>query len=157
MLKVQVKNPNIAKYLENSIKRAKGKEVVIGVLKGTGNYESGDSLVDVATTHEYGSVTKKIPSRSFLRVPFIQNQKRVDRIIGLAYKSIVKQTATLDKALDVIGLEARNISVEAFDDLGGGTWDANSPKTISSKGSSKPLTDTGRLKQSIQWEVRDAT
>lgn len=157
MLKIEVKNQNIAKMLEKSIKEAKKKEVAIGVLKGSGNYESGETLAEVATTHEYGSITKNIPARSFLRVPFYQNQKRVDRIIGLAYKSLVKNTATLDKALNVIGAECRNISVDAFDDGAGGTWAENKKSTINAKGSSKPLIDTGKLRQSIQWEVRYAT
>lgn len=157
MTSITVKNQNVSKLLEKQIKEMKNKNVLVGVLQGSGSYQDGTSIVENATTHEYGSVTKNIPARSFLRVPFYQNQKRIDKIIKLSYKALVKQTATVEKVLNTIGAEARNISVESFDDGAGGTWEANSPITTKFKGSSKPLIDTGKLRQSIQWEARNAS
>ena len=42
---------------------------------------------------------------------------------------------------------------EAFETSGWGEWLPNSPLTIAQKGSAMPLIDTGKLRQSITYEV----
>jgi phage gpG-like protein len=152
-MKIQVKNANLVKDLEKKIKDVKKREVAIGVMQNSGAYEDGLSIVEVARTHEFGSITKKIPARSFLRVPFYEKEKQVDNLIFRGYKMMVEKNETVDKALDLIGLGARDISVGAFRD---NNWQELKPSTIKAKGSSAPLIDTGNLRQSITWEVRNA-
>ena len=43
---------------------------------------------------------------------------------------------------------------EAFETSGWGNWAPNSPLTIAQKGSAMPLIDTGKLRQSITYEVQ---
>lgn len=153
MMKIQVKNANLVKDLEKKIKDVKKREVAIGVMQNSGAYEYGLSIVEVARVHEFGSITKNIPARSFLRVPFYEKEKQVDNLIFRGYKMMVEKNETVDKALDLIGLGARDISVGAFRD---NNWQELKPSTIKAKGSSTPLIDTGNLRQSITWEVRNA-
>lgn len=153
MMKIQVKNANLVKDLEKKIKDVKKREVAIGVMQNSGAYEDGLSIVEVARVHEFGSITKNIPARSFLRVPFYEKEKQVDNLIFRGYKMMVEKNETVDKALDLIGLGARDISVGAFRD---NNWQELKQSTIKAKGSSTPLIDTGNLRQSITWEVRNA-
>lgn len=157
MIKLEVKNLKIVKQLERNLKDLKTKEVAIGVLEGVGNYENGKSVAEVGTTHEYGSITKKIPQRSFLRTPFYQQQSRVDKVVNLSYKALTNGNVSVVQALSVVGTEAVNISKGSFSDSARGEWKANSPMTVKMKGSSKPLIDTGRLRQSINYVVRNKT
>jgi len=155
MIQLEVKHPNIGKDLEKKLKDLKKKEVAIGVLKSTNkDYGDGETIAEVAYIHEYGSRAKGIPQRSFLRMPFYKNQKAVDRMVQIGYKSLVEGTSDVSTALNLIGGKATAIVRDAFPTKGYGTWRDNSEKTIKSKGSNMPLTDTGNLKQSIHWEVR---
>lgn len=156
MIQLDVKHPNIGKDLEKKLKDLKKKEVAVGVLKSTKkDYGEGEkTIAEIAYIHEYGSFDEGIPQRSFLRMPFYKNQKAVDRMVQIGYKSLVEGTSDVSTALNIIGGKATAIVRDAFPTKGYGTWRDNSEKTIAAKGSSTPLTDTGNLKQSIHWEVR---
>lgn len=96
-----------------------------------------------------------IPQRSFLRVPFRIKAKEMNAMT-------VKQFAALfdgrpvDTALGRIGATAVNISKGAFTTLGYGDWQAITPETARRKGSSQTMIDSGILRGSITWVIRDA-
>lgn len=137
----------------NQLKNA-GK-VRVGIL-GSGKRRRGDSLsnVEIGRMHEFGSIARKIPARSFLRVPL---RKNTDKLLGVLQDNIlVKQAlsegnATL--ALELLGVKAEAIVLGAFRNNGYGTWARLKPKTLEVKGSDKPLIDTGQLRRSITSKV----
>ncbi len=121
-----------------------GKKVSVGVLG------KGDStMVVIAASNEYGTSDGHIPSRPFLRtalrhsslVPFVRRQ-------ALAY---FRGSQELDKALSLIGIYMTSLIQKQ---IGSNMPPPNAPATIAKKKSSATLIDTGRLRQSISWEIK---
>lgn len=111
--------------------------------------EQGAELVTYAAANEFG-VPGRIPERSFLRSTADENRRRYT-------------TELMDAAVAV--LDGQDVG-SAFGRVGlGAVGDVqvkirqlrippNAPSTIRRKGSSNPLIDTGRMRQSIEYEVR---
>lgn len=112
-------------------------------------YGDGSTVVEVGAVHEFGS--GRVPSRSFLRVPFEQKKGALEAFIRSEFQAVLEQERTASKALDKVGAAATNISKGAFLD---NEWPALKPATIAAKGSSRPLIDTGTLRASLTWAVR---
>lgn len=132
----------------------KTKYVAVGVLasEATGRiYENGVNVLQVAAIHEYGLGPS--PERSFLRAPQELRQKELKNFINIQLEKVL-DGRSVSQGLGLIGVYAVNLSQQAFDTSGFGSWPALSSSTINSKGSSKPLIDTGTLKNSVTWEIR---
>ena len=141
-------------YYEN-LRKAKQKSVAVGLVKGKATsriYGDGTTVVEVGSWHEYGA--GKNPQRSFLRTPFIVKKGDIGHALRSQFKLVAEQGKDAIKALKTVGLEAENISKEAFVTGGYGQWKALSPFTIAKKGSSQILIDKGILRSSITSEVR---
>lgn len=95
-----------------------------------------------------------IPERSFLRSPFTLKKSEINQAIAKQVENIGAGKMDADKALNIIGVAARNISVKAFETAGYGTWPDIKAATKKAKGSSAILVDTGELRGAITWEVR---
>lgn len=121
---------------------------------GTGEISSDieTTIVSVATFHEFGvdSGKIKIPERSFLRATIDQNKKKYQDILTAGLKSFVNQKLTKKQILSLLGQRVQSDIVKR---INSGISPSNSEATIKKKGSSKPLIDTGQLKQSITYIV----
>ena len=117
-------------------------------------YGSGMTIIRVGAIHEFG--TGEIPQRSFLRVPFAIKRKEMNAAIAKQFKAVINGQKT-DVALGRIGAIATNISKGAFTSLGYGDWKAIQEATARRKGSTQTLIDTGILRSSITWVIRDAS
>lgn len=143
---------------KKALDKSKNSYVAVGVI---GNkltkriYDSGVDVVQVALTHEFG--TSKIPKRSFLKQSFEIKKKDINNILKIQYNRVFEGKSTVNKSLNIVGVKARNISVDSFRTGGFGRWTPLKPETIAKKGTSTILVETSTLKQSIQWEVRDGT
>lgn len=133
-------------------KFATTKQVYVGLPAASGSYADGTPLVAIGAINEFGSSDGRIPERSFLRVPLRQNGDKILADFTRLIKMVQEERLTMAAALDQIGARAASISQEA---ISAGIDPANAPATIKRKGSSTPLVDTGRLRQSITWVVRD--
>jgi hypothetical protein len=148
-----------ARNLEKNMKAAKNKEIAVGLpassLATRQIYKAGDKTVlDIGMIHEYGLGDN--PIRSFLRVPFSIKKKEIEKSIDVSFKKISDGANVIDQ-LERNGAFITNISKKAFTNKGYGTWDDLSGATVKHNGASAILTDTGTLKQSITYVVRDAT
>jgi len=150
----RVNNTDALKKYALSLRKAKGKSVVVGLPKGEAAsrvYKSGKTVLEVGVVHEYGK--GKIPMRSFLRTPFIVHEKRLRAFIQKQFK-LISEGKPSDDALALIGVFGENIVKEAFTTAGYGNWEPLSQRTIDEKGSSQILIDKGILRSSILSEVR---
>lgn len=140
----------------NSIKEAfsKGGYVKVGVLGDDASREDeGINNAELGMIQEFGSVSKNIPPRSFLRMPLESKSEEFKKVASTeAFKKSVEQ-GDLDNALQLIGFKAEEIVNDAFVSSGFGEWAANAPSTVEQKGSSKPLIDTSQLRRAISSEV----
>ena len=105
----------------------------------------GISMAELAYIHEKGAPANKIPSRPFMR----QTKRRVVRLLSNGYKRAVKG-ANAEGILRMIGVAYEGEMKKSFV---AETFVENSKATIKRKGSSRPLIDTGALRQSITSKV----
>ena len=128
----------------------------VGILGGDYPVEGNEkpkTIAYVGTIQEFGSVTKNIPERSFIRYPLqthLNERIKEARSIKL---SALNPTVPRPVVYGLLGELGKEIILKAFETSGDGNWKANAPSTIKRKGSSQPLIDTGRLMKSINYEV----
>lgn len=120
----------------------------IGILGDGEKGEDGATVLEYGSYNEFG--TKDIPERSYIRST-IDERKR--RIFGKAFnlqESIFLGKMSMEKALGIMGTLIKGNIVQKIVDL---RSPANADSTVQAKGSSNPLIDSGRLRQSIDYEV----
>lgn len=126
--------------------------VYVGIPKGAGQYEDGAPLAVIGAVQEFGSADGHIPERSFLRVPLWSNQQLFAKIFTMGLPQVIEGEITLRQLMEQAGARAASVSQEAISE---GIAPPNAPSTVARKGSSTPLVDTGRLRQSITYVVED--
>ena len=129
-------------------KELKGKGVKVGVM-GSESAE-GTSVVDYAFYNEFGTST--IPPRPFMAMTADKNRDKVQAFAGFMVGKMIDGRLDANTVLKNLGewykaqiqLTIRNAK----------SWaEPNVPSTIAMKGSSSPLIDTGRLVNSISYEL----
>lgn len=126
--------------------------VYVGVPSGAGQYEDGASLAVIGAVQEFGSADGRIPERSFLRVPLRSNRDLFAKIFRNQIPLVVSGELTMRQFMEQLGARGVGVSQEA---ISAGIAPPNAPSTIAQKGSSQPLVDTGRLRQSITYVVEE--
>jgi hypothetical protein len=127
------------------------RSVLIGVPKKAGMANEGEmTLAQVAAIHEFGSPEHGIPERSFLRAGITKSLPELKAFSANAIRRVANGGYTVRNALRHLGaLAASKVQMEIVN----GTFVPNAPSTIKAKGSSKPLIDSGQLRQSITWQL----
>ena len=132
------------KYLNKHI-------VKVGVLGGSYDNKNNKTIASIGLIQELGSITLKIPARSFIKEPLSDNlTKKIKELSNINNKLYRLLLNNPNKLLDVLGLMGKNIIQDSFIH---NNWLPNSPITIQKKKSSKPLIDTSLLRKSIDYEV----
>lgn len=106
------------------------------------------SLKDLAAIHELGL---GVPKRAFIDPSLKANRKKYLLYAGKQITPIIRRKQSLNTTWQTIGAMAvadiqQYMLTARFTPL--------SPYTIKRKGSSKPLIDTGQLRQSITYRVK---
>ena len=136
------------KKIENLNAHFKGPSTVkVGLPKGSNDYPDGTSVIMVGTVHEFGSPSRNIPQRSFLRTSVLDNKPKYKTLYKKLAKKMAEGNMTMFEALSIIGQEMQN-------DVRDKITDIKSPALTGREGN--PLVDTGHLRQSITYEVSDA-
>ena len=116
------------------------------------------TVAQIATIHEFGKVIRQprmrrtivIPERSFLRATVDLYREAIQRRNVLLTQGFVLGKFALRAALDLLGMYVVGLVKQR---IANGIAPPNSPWTIAQKGSSKPLIDTGQLRNSITHQV----
>lgn len=125
--------------------QAKDKAVRRG--KGGSIRNTDQPLAVVAAIHEFG--LGDMPQRSFLRSAYDENLPMIDKMIQRVANGAVFGLGT-NAALNQLGNVVQGMVQRKIVD---GPFVPNSPATIKRKKSSKPLIDTGHLRQSIRYVI----
>lgn len=123
-------------------------EVRIGIQQGAGS-EKGVDLVDIAMFNELGTV--HIPSRPFLRDSVDAHAEEINAFLQ-SMRQIIVRGGSAEKVLKKIGVFQKGLIQE---EIAHGNFVPNSEATIKRKGSDKPLIDTGRMRQSINYVIQE--
>lgn len=136
------------KQLIEQIKASGEKAVYVGFpaefdkkVEGSDNF----NLASLAAVLEFGN--ERIPSRPFLRQTLAENQEKYTELFVKLFESGV----SIDRIYEQIALIAQG---DVQQNIVNGKWTANAPSTIKRKKSSKPLIDTGKLRQSVKGIVK---
>ena len=108
----------------------------------------GKGFIELGVTGPHEIV---IPSRPFIRQTFDENEAELGRLVDDQEKEILAGRTTRKRALTMIGQTHQNQIQKAINTTG--KFEPNAPSTIRKKGSAQPLKDTGRLAQSVNFEV----
>lgn len=150
--------------------------VDVGVIASDGAEKVGQdlTLAELAHIQEFGvmiNVTKKmrgflganglhlkkdtkvivIPSRPAIRGTFDEEQENIFKMVVQLDKEILAKRNTRKRALTQLGQMHQNQIQKSM--ATGGKFQPNHPFTKERKGSDQPLIDTGRYRQSINFEV----
>lgn len=141
---------NLAKFkqLIEQLKAGGEKAVYVGFpAEFNENVEGSDNfnLASLAAVLEFGN--ESIPSRPFLRQTLAENQEKYTTLFVKLFESGI----SIEQIYEQIALIAQG---DVQQNIVNGKWTANAPSTIKRKKSSKPLIDTGKLRQSVRGIVK---
>jgi phage gpG-like protein len=148
------------KGLSNVLKALSANyKVRVGILSNDKS-KSGRAVsknAQIGLIQEFGSLTRNIPARSFLRMPLethladeLKGKKAFD-------KKAIEKTLKAGNGKEIaisIGLAGEIVIDKSFETHGWGKWEKNKPATIRAKGSDSPLIDTGELRRSITSDIK---
>lgn len=139
--------PEGKKYFKELEQLAK-MEVQVGFQADSGSYENGATLAEVAAYNELG--TSSTPARPFMRKSFENHEKELQNACDQVNKTLAKG-GTTQQALDELGAFVKGLVQE---EIVSGDFAPNADSTIAKKGSDKPLIDTGFMRQSVNYQVK---
>lgn len=128
-------------------------EVSVGVFDAEASeaHDGGALTVgEIAEIHEYG--LGNVPERSFIRGWFDENPGKIKLALARLTASYVEGKRTKAQALELFGQWAVG-QIQAR--IAQGISPELKPATVSRKGSSVPLIDTGQLRASITYQVEN--
>lgn len=148
-----------ARDLRAQLDRVGSMEVLVGIpmdrTQRRGAKINNASLMYIQT---HGSPARNIPPRAVIE-PAIEdpeNRSRIERELGEAVAALLdKKPEIARRHLDRAGLAGMNAAKGWFTNNKNG-WPPNKPAVIKRKGSSRPLIDTGQLRQAITYVVTNA-
>ena len=137
---------SIVRFVE-AIQGVPETSVVVGV-RG----HRGQELIRYAAVNEFGSADGHIPERSYLRSTVDRNGAKYAQLLTEAVEHAVdlSPNAQYEKLAQLGAIAAGDVQLTITELRS----PPNAPSTIRAKGSDNPLIDTGRLRQSIDYEVR---
>lgn len=106
----------------------------------------------IGAIHEFGDPAKRIPARSFLRMPLFVKSEEILKEASSGMEKLLAEGKHID-ILKRLGIACENAIQRAFGTRGFGFWKPNAPSTIRRKKSSAPLIDTRQLRASIASKV----
>lgn len=145
--------------LANDIRQLTTKSVYVGLPQdkvGQKIYNNNQTIFQIGAIHEFGSDSRNIPPRSFLRNTFQIKRNEINNFIKNQWNDVFHGKINASKALDFLGITGTNMAKQAFTTNGYGTWTDIKEQTKKRKGSSAMLIDTGTLRNSITWVIRNA-
>lgn len=125
----------------------------VGILGNTTGRDGQLTNAQVGAFHEFG--TSKLPIRSFLRVPILENFRRFlyksNQFTPGKLKEVVA-AGSARKWVEIIGVIAEDVVAEAFATGGFGKW---KPSNMKFKKNHQTLVETQQLRDSITSDVKD--
>ena len=123
-----------------------------GVFSGFRASEAkGVTNAQLAAWHEFGVPKNRIPSRPVIRGTVERNKRKLDRFLNRQAARVVEGSLTKDQmmlgAAEMLAGEMKKTITRSIG------LKSNRPSTVRQKGSSRPLVDTGQLKNSYEGKL----
>jgi hypothetical protein len=154
-----MKPPVDDKKLKNfirTLKKPMGK-VQIGILGDKNSRKEGaNGNAEIGAVHEFGSIARGIPKRSFLRMPLETKFKSALSNLPVdknGVLEIIKEQSAI-VLLMKLGALGKAIILNAFDTRGFGNW---KPSNMKYKKVKQTLVESQQLRNSINFRIKEAT
>ena len=141
--------PEGKKYFKELEKLSK-MEVRVGWQQGQAQEENGTDMAMIAAYNEFGSSSGAKPARPFMKQSFEKNQDKLQAMCDQANNKITNGESA-EQALEFIGAMCKGLVQK---EIAEGEFAPNAPSTIAMKGSSRPLIDTGTMRQTVDFVVK---
>lgn len=141
--------PKGRKFLAE-IEKLKRLQVRVGYQQGDAQEDDGVDLCDVAMWNELG--TSNAPSRPFMRDSVDKNEDKINAFLKAQLKKLAAGETDAEGILKAIGVFQKGLVQKQIVD---GDFVPNAPRTIRKKKSDKPLIDTGRMRQSVNFVIKE--
>lgn len=150
-VKFETKDMGKAK-IERELKAARKLVALVGIPSDAKRHEDNPNigLAEIAFIMEKGSVVNNIPARPFMQQTRQRNEKRMMGLSKKLLKAISNGSTTAMDAIKKLGASYEGAMKRIFIE---GSFAPNAPATVRRKKSSRPLIDTGLLRQSIKHKV----
>lgn len=159
--KTFVTDKGFDKAMKEIAKARAGSFVKIGVLSDNAQEDrDGITLAQLAAVQEFGAKNAgplkniEIPERSYIRSTMDEQRRALNAFTDKLIVQVMLGQFNVKRALGILGefIQAKiQRKITILKDP------PNAPRTIAEKGSSNPLIDTGRLRQSIRYETKVKT
>lgn len=138
--------------IERELKAAKKLVALVGIPSDSKRHEDNPyiGLAQIAYIMEKGSAVNNIPARPFMHQTRERNEKRVLNLSKKLLKNLSNGSTTAMDAIKKLGVSYEGAMKRIFIE---GSFAPNAPATVRRKKSSRPLIDTGLLRQSIKYKV----
>ncbi|WP_320972294.1 hypothetical protein [Enterocloster bolteae] len=133
--------------LKKMLKELAELQVRVGFQHGE-NTENGVDMCDIAAFNELG--TENSPSRPFLRKSVDENQEKINAFLQ-GTKADLLSGKSAEMVLKEIGIFQKDLVQEKITE---GSYAPNAESTIRRKGSNKPLIDSGKMRQSVNYVIK---
>lgn len=111
------------------------------------NYEDLDKTVaEIAVINEFGSPANNIPKRPFMVQTYERHGQKALKYLERMARQVVHGKVQAKQALNRVGVFYTG---RVKDTIRNGAFVPNAPATIAAKKSSKPLIDTGTMRNSV--------
>lgn len=107
------------------------------------------TLGDLARIHEQG--LGRVPKRAFVKPAITANRHKYAKLLKNSITPVLEGRLSPKTAWQLVGQEAVK-DIQQY--MLTATFTPLAPATIKAKGSSKPLIDTGQLRQSVTYQVK---
>ena len=119
--------------------------------------EDGTPLTNIAYWNEHGTMNKDgsvhSPARPFMHDSVQNNIEKTSHLCTSPANQLVTSKMSTQQSLEGIGVKMVSLVQK---EIRNGDFAANAPSTIRAKGSSKPLIDSGRMRQSVTFVIKEA-
>jgi phage gpG-like protein len=142
--------------LQDMVRQMGGQYIArVGILGSKVNRTDKEPISnsELAVIHEFGSESRNIPPRSFLRMPLEEKQKDLVKSMGGTMAQDAFERGDYKGVFKLLGAAATKIVDDGFATGGFGKWAALKQQTIDRKGSSAILIDTGQLRRAVVNDV----
>ena len=130
------------------MEKLRSKRVFIGFQAGKVIDDRGVDMAQIAMFNELG--TSIAPARPFLRQTVDENLDDIKAFGGEKIQDIA-EGGTAEGVLKQLGVYGKGLVQEQIKN---GTFKPNAPSTVRRKKSDKPLIDTGKMRQSVNFVIK---
>ena len=138
--------------IERELKAARKLVALVGIPSDAKRHDDNPNigLAEIAFIMEKGSAVNNIPARPFMKQTRTMNEKKVAGLSKKYLSAISTGKMSASDAIKKLGASYEGAMKRIFIE---GSFAPDAPATVRRKKSSRPLIDTGLLRQSIKSKV----